>query len=93
MIYGNIQLVKHTDDLDPDVSEGENTDEPNEGIVERPEADAVFEVYLKAAAAMKTQRKASATCSPRTGMDLPPLKCSLTAVTPSTRQPARKARR
>ena len=49
VIYGNIQLVKHTDDLDLDVSEDENTDEPNEGIVERPEAGAVFEVYLKAA--------------------------------------------
>ena len=49
VIYGNIQLVKHTDDLDPDVSGDENTDEPNEGIIERPEAGAVFEVYLKAA--------------------------------------------
>ena len=49
VIYGNIQLVKHTDDLDPDVSGEENTDEPNEGVIERPEAGAVFEVYLKAA--------------------------------------------
>ena len=48
-IYGNIQLVKHTDDLDPDVSGDENTDEPNEGVIERPEAGAVFEVFLKAA--------------------------------------------
>ena len=48
LVFG-IQLVKHTDDLDPDVSEDENTDEPNEGIMERPEAGAVFEVYLKAA--------------------------------------------
>ncbi len=48
-IYGNIQLVKHTDDPDPDVSEDENTDEPNEGVIERPEAGADFEVYLKAA--------------------------------------------
>ena len=47
VIYGNIQLVKHTDDLDPDVSEDENTAEDNEGIVEQPEAGAVFEVYLK----------------------------------------------
>ena len=47
VIYGNIQLVKHTDDLDPDVSEEENTAEDNEGIVEQPEAGAVFEVYLK----------------------------------------------
>ena len=49
VIYGNIQLVKHTEDLDPDVSGDENTDEPNEGVIERPEAGAVFEVYLKAA--------------------------------------------
>lgn len=28
--------------------EGENTDDPNAGIIERPEAGAVFEVYLKA---------------------------------------------
>jgi SrtB family sortase len=49
VIYGNIQLVKHTDDLDPDVSGDENTDEPNEGVIERPEVGAVFEVYLKAA--------------------------------------------
>ncbi len=32
-----------------DVPEGENTDDPNAGIIERPEAGAVFEVYLKAA--------------------------------------------
>ena len=49
VIYGNIQLVKHTEDLDPDVSGDENTDEPNEGVIERPEAGAVFEVFLKAA--------------------------------------------
>ena len=49
VIYGNIQLVKHTDDLNPDVSGDENTDEPNEGVIERAEAGAVFEVYLKAA--------------------------------------------
>ena len=49
VIYGNIQLVKHTDDLNPDVSRDENTDEPNEGVIERPEAGAVFEVFLKAA--------------------------------------------
>ena len=49
VIYGNIQLVKHTDDTDPDVPEDENTGEPNEGVVERPEEGAVFEIYLKAA--------------------------------------------
>ena len=49
VIYGNIQLIKHTDDPDPDVSEKENTEEPNEGVIERPEVGAVFEVFLKAA--------------------------------------------
>ena len=49
VIYGNIQLIKHTDAPDPDVSEKENTEEPNEGVIERPEAGAVFEVFLKAA--------------------------------------------
>ncbi len=49
VIYGNIQLIKHTDDPNPDVSEKENTEEPNEGVIERPEAGAVFEVFLKAA--------------------------------------------
>ena len=49
VIYGNIQLVKHTDETDPDVPEDETTEEPNEGVVERPEEGAVFEIYLKAA--------------------------------------------
>ena len=34
VIYGNIQLVKHTDDLDPDVPEDENTDDSNAGIID-----------------------------------------------------------
>ena len=41
--------MKHTDETDPDVPEDENTEEPNEGVVERPEEGAVFEIYLKAA--------------------------------------------
>ena len=57
VIYGNIQLVKHTDDLDPDVSEDENTQEPNEGVIERPEAGAVFEIYLKAAGSYDAARE------------------------------------
>ena len=31
------------------MSGDENTDEPNEGVIERPEANAVFEIFLKAA--------------------------------------------
>lgn len=57
VIYGNIQLVKHTDELDGDVSEDENTAEPNEGIVEQPEAGAVFEVYLKAAGSYENAKE------------------------------------
>ena len=49
VIYGNIQFVKHTDEADPDVSEEENADNPNEGVIETPEAGAVFELYLTAA--------------------------------------------
>ncbi len=49
VIYGNIQLVKHTDEADPDVSEEENADNPNEGVIETPETGAVFEIYLTAA--------------------------------------------
>lgn len=44
---GNIQLVKHVDEPDPDVSEDENGDGETSGMVERPEAGAVFEIYLK----------------------------------------------
>lgn len=57
VIYGNIQLVKHTDELDPDVSEEENTAEPDEGVVEQPEAGAVFEVYLKAAGSYENAKE------------------------------------
>ena len=57
VIYGNIQLVKHTDELDTDVSEDENTAEPNEGIVEQPEAGAVFELYLKSAGSYENAKE------------------------------------
>jgi len=57
VIYGNIQIVKHTDELDEDVSEDENTAEPNEGIVEQPEAGAVFEVYLKDAGSYENAKE------------------------------------
>lgn len=57
VIYGSIQLVKHTDDTDPDVSEDENAQEPNEGVVERPEEGAVFEVYLKAAGSYENAKE------------------------------------
>lgn len=34
VIRGNIQLVKHTDDPDPDVSDEEHSDDANAGMVE-----------------------------------------------------------
>ena len=37
VIYGNIQLVKHTDDPDPDVADEEHSDDGNAGMVEKPE--------------------------------------------------------
>ena len=46
MIYGNIQIVKHTDEKDPDVDDSEHSDDANAGIIEKPEEGAVFEVYL-----------------------------------------------
>lgn len=49
VIYGNVQLVKHTDEKDPDVSDEEHSDDANAGMVEKPEAGAVFEVFLKSA--------------------------------------------
>lgn len=49
VIYGNIQLVKHTDDPDPDVAEEEHSDDGNAGMVEKPEESAVFQIYLKSA--------------------------------------------
>ena len=57
VIYGNIQLVKHTDESDADVSEEENTGEPNEGVVEQPEAGAVFEVFLKASGSYENAKE------------------------------------
>ena len=49
VIRGNIQLVKHTDDPDPDVSDEEHSDDTNAGMMEKPEEGAVFEVYLTSA--------------------------------------------
>lgn len=46
---GNIQLIKHVDEPDPDVAEDENGDGETSGMVERPESGAVFEIYLKRA--------------------------------------------
>ena len=49
VIYGNIQLIKHTDDPDPDVADEEHSDDGNAGMVEKPEEGAVFEIYLQSA--------------------------------------------
>ena len=92
VIYGNIQLVKHTDDLDPDVPEDENTDDSNAGIIERPEAGAVFEVYLKAAGSYDAARKVNVTFLPRMRMVLLPVNRFLMGIIRSIRSQARKAK-
>ena len=57
VIRGNIQLVKHTDDPDPDVSDGEHSDDANAGMVEKPEEGAVFEVYLTSAGSYENAKE------------------------------------
>ena len=49
VIKGRVQLIKHTDDPDPDVADSEHSEDGNAGMVERPEAGAVFEIYLASA--------------------------------------------
>jgi SrtB family sortase len=56
-ISGNIRLIKHTDDVDPDVADGEHSTKGNVGQVERPEAGATFEVYLSAAGSYEEARQ------------------------------------
>ena len=57
VIYGNIQLVKHTDDPDPDVADEEHSDDGNAGMVEKPEEGAVFEIYLKSAGSYENAKE------------------------------------
>ena len=57
VIRGNIQLVKHTDDPDPDVSDGEHSDDANAGMVEKPEEGAVFEIYLTSAGSYENAKE------------------------------------
>lgn len=57
VIRGNIQLVKHTDDPDPDVSDEEHSDDANAGMVEKPEEGAVFEVYLTSAGSYENSKE------------------------------------
>lgn len=57
VIYGNIRLVKHTDDPDPDVDDAEHSEDGNAGIVEKPESDAVFEIFLKSAGSYENAKK------------------------------------
>jgi SrtB family sortase len=48
-IYGFIRLIKHTDDADTNVTDGEHSTDGNAGMVEQAEPGAVFEVYLRSA--------------------------------------------
>lgn len=63
VIYGNIQLVKHTDDPDPDVSDEEQaeaaprSEDANAGQIEKPEAGAVFEIFLKSAGSYENAKE------------------------------------
>ena len=57
VIRGNIQLVKHTDDPDPDVSDEEHSDDANAGMVEKPEEGAVFEIYLTSAGSYENAKE------------------------------------
>lgn len=57
VIYGNIQLVKHTDDNDPDVPNEEHSGAGNAGQVEKPEAGAVFEVFLRSAGSYEAAKE------------------------------------
>lgn len=57
VIYGNIQLIKHTDEPDPDVDDEEHSDDANAGMVEKPEEGAVFEVYLTSAGSYETAKE------------------------------------
>ena len=55
---GNVQLVKHVDEPDPNVSEDENGDGETTGMIERPEVGAVFEIYLKRAGSYENAKEA-----------------------------------
>jgi SrtB family sortase len=55
-ITGTIRLIKHTDDTDPDVADGEHSADGNVGQAEMPEAEATFEVYLSAAGSYEGAR-------------------------------------
>ena len=49
VIKGNIQLVKHIDKDNEDVESDGDSSDGNVGMIEQPEAGAMFEVYLKSA--------------------------------------------
>ena len=55
--YGYVRLIKHTDDWDPDVPEEERTDDAKAGMVEQPEAGAVFEIFLRRAGSYANARE------------------------------------
>ena len=55
--YGYVRLIKHTDDWDEDISEEERTDDVNTGMVEQPEAGAVFEIFLRRAGSYANARE------------------------------------
>ncbi|MDL2324403.1 class B sortase [Ruminococcaceae bacterium OttesenSCG-928-A16] len=60
VIYGNIRLIKHTDDWDENIPEDERPAEGeggNVGMIEQPEAGAVFEIYLRSAGSYQNAKE------------------------------------
>ena len=57
VIKGNLRLVKHIDRWDEDVDESEQDDGGNAGMVEQPEAGAVFQIYLSSAGSYENAKE------------------------------------
>lgn len=49
VIKGDIRLIKHTDEWDPNIPEEERDESANAGMIEAPEVGAQFQIYLKRA--------------------------------------------
>jgi SrtB family sortase len=56
-ISGQVRLIKHTDDFDSDIAEGEHSKDGNAGAVQQPEAGARFEVYLRSAGSFSAAKE------------------------------------
>ena len=88
MIYGNIQLVKHTDETDPDVPEDENTENPMR-VWWNARRKAQYLSLLKAAGSYDNAKESERDCSQRTATGLPLPNSFLTDTIPYIRLPVR----